>query len=233
MPLKLKWNIDKLCEFKKSVKEEWKVLIEHADKFLKPVYDIQKLSTSHKTINLITGEDCKIRVDLAENTLSKEVEDALASIKELKEISEETRILSNTHENLLESFFGTICELGEIKSLNYRKADATGTGITTLVRRDYRKDKKNLIKNNENNYINQEYLICLVQLFSFSREIFENLLADKLIMEEIEIPLKAYQKDVEQENLKIHNFQNTSRNEANRQYQNSADFRLIAKKKSA
>ena len=33
-----------------------------------------------------------MRVDLAEDTLSKEVEDALASIEELKEISEETRV---------------------------------------------------------------------------------------------------------------------------------------------
>ena len=146
-----------------SVKEEWKILIENIDKFLKPVYDIQELSTFHKTINPITGEDwyfisdpthvfkklrnnlskshigernsreimfnkkeiswkhikgvyentkqhatakatkltkrhiwltswSKMRVDLAEDTLSKEVEDALASIEELKEISEETRV---------------------------------------------------------------------------------------------------------------------------------------------
>ncbi|RHZ60331.1 hypothetical protein Glove_355g33 [Diversispora epigaea] len=238
----------------------------------------------------------KMRVDLAEDTLSKEVEDALASIKELKEISEGTRdfikysrkyrqimhskicfrSLTDTRINTLKEicdwfisgdkqktgskewisaqcqldliisidgfldmlkfilnkypgaiiqpkrFFGTIRELGgdsstqtlksyghalnkykitslvssEIKSLNYGKADAARTGITTLVRRDYRKDKKNSIKNNENNCINQEHLI-----------LFKNLLADKLIMGEIEIPLKAYQKDVEQENLRIYNFQ--------------------------
>jgi len=34
----------------------------------------------------------KMRVDLAEHTISKEVEDALASIDELKEISEGTRV---------------------------------------------------------------------------------------------------------------------------------------------
>jgi hypothetical protein len=33
-----------------------------------------------------------MRVDLAEHTLSKEVEDALRSIKELKDISEGTRV---------------------------------------------------------------------------------------------------------------------------------------------
>ena len=33
-----------------------------------------------------------MRVDLVEHTLSKEVEDALASIKKLKKISEETRV---------------------------------------------------------------------------------------------------------------------------------------------
>ncbi|RHZ86144.1 hypothetical protein Glove_54g111 [Diversispora epigaea] len=175
MLLKLKWNIDELCEFKRKIinldpstqtliveifVEEWKVLIEHADKFLKPVYDIQKLSTSHKTINPITGEDwyfisdpthvfkklrnnlsksytgeknsreiifnkkeiswkyikakatkltkrhiwltswSKMRVDLAEDTLSKEVKDALASIKELKEISEGTRYRQIMHSKI-------------------------------------------------------------------------------------------------------------------------------------
>ena len=34
----------------------------------------------------------KMRVDLVEHTLSKEVENALASIKELKDISEGTRV---------------------------------------------------------------------------------------------------------------------------------------------
>ncbi len=37
----------------------------------------------------------KMRVDLAEHTLSKEVEDALASIEELKKISEGTRVSIN------------------------------------------------------------------------------------------------------------------------------------------
>jgi len=37
----------------------------------------------------------KMRVDLAEDTLSKEVEDALASIEELKKISEGTRVNIN------------------------------------------------------------------------------------------------------------------------------------------
>ena len=37
----------------------------------------------------------KMRVDLAEHTLSKEVEDALASIEELKKISEGIRVSIN------------------------------------------------------------------------------------------------------------------------------------------
>ena len=35
----------------------WKVFDYHISKFLRPVYDIQKLSTNYKTINPITGED--------------------------------------------------------------------------------------------------------------------------------------------------------------------------------
>jgi hypothetical protein len=144
-------------------KEGWQVFDYHIREFLRPVYDSQKLSASHKTINPITGEDwffisdpthvfkklrnnlskshtgekntrkitfnkkeiswryikgvydhtnqhaiakatkltkryiwltswSKMRVDLAEHTLSKEVEDALVSIKELKDISIGTRV---------------------------------------------------------------------------------------------------------------------------------------------
>ncbi|RIA97629.1 hypothetical protein C1645_813871 [Glomus cerebriforme] len=60
----------------------------------------------------------KMRVDLAEHTLSKEVEDALASIDKLKNISEGTRqdIWSGSHHNVntLEGllYFGIIRELG-------------------------------------------------------------------------------------------------------------------------
>jgi len=189
MPLKLEWNINDLCEFKcprdnqwylgkiidfdsitsiLSVEiietaEGWQVFDYHISKFLRPVYDVQKLLINHKTINPITGEDwffisdpthvfkklrnnlskshtgeknareimfnkkeiswrhirgvydhtcqhatakatkltkrhiwltswSKMRVDLAEHTLSKEVEDALASIENLKEISKGTRV---------------------------------------------------------------------------------------------------------------------------------------------
>jgi hypothetical protein len=192
MPSKSEWNVNELCEFRspnddkwylgkitnfdsiasilsveitnaKGINEGWQVFNYHIDKFLRPVYDNQKLSTSYKTINPITGEDwffisdpthvfkklrnnlskshtgeknsreimlngkeiswrhikgvyehtnkhatakatkltkrhiwltswSKMRVDLAEHTLSKEVEDALANIESLKKISEETRV---------------------------------------------------------------------------------------------------------------------------------------------
>jgi Agenet domain len=192
MPSKLEWNVNELCEFKSpkdnqwylgkitnfdsiestlSIEitnenrdnEGWKVFNYHIDKFLRPVYDDQKLLMNHKTINPITGEEwffisdpthvfkklrnnlskshigeknsreimyngkeiswkhikgvyehtqrhatakatkltkrhiwltswSKIRVDLVEHTLSKEVECALASIEELKDISKGTRV---------------------------------------------------------------------------------------------------------------------------------------------
>ncbi|EXX62758.1 uncharacterized protein OCT59_011490 [Rhizophagus irregularis] len=76
-------------------------------------------------------------------------------------------------QDMLEGLFGTIRELGkdsftqtlksyrhslnkyqvtrlvtsEVKSFNYGDADGTGTGITTLARRDYRKDKNKSIDN--------------------------------------------------------------------------------------
>lgn len=189
MPSKLEWNINESCEFKcprdnkwylgritdfdpitstlsveiTETAEGWRVFDYHISKFLRPVYDNQKLSVSYKTINPITGEDwffisdpthvfkklrnnlskshtgeknsremmyngneiswkhikgvyehtsqhatakatkltkrhiwltswSKMHVDLAEHTLSKEVEDSLAFIKELKSISEGTRV---------------------------------------------------------------------------------------------------------------------------------------------
>ena len=83
MPLKLEWNVNKLCEFKcprdnqwhlgkiidfdsitsilsveiTETGEGWKVFNYHISKFLWSVYDAQKLLTNYKTINPITGED--------------------------------------------------------------------------------------------------------------------------------------------------------------------------------
>ncbi|UZO29391.1 uncharacterized protein OCT59_022869 [Rhizophagus irregularis] len=252
-----------------------------------------------------------MRVDLAEHTLSKEVEDALATIKELKNISEGTRdyikysrkyreimhskinfqsledprintlkqirdwficgdkqkteskewissqcqfdlVLSingfigmltyilnkypsamiqakRISQDMLEGLFGTIRELGgdsstqtlksyghalnkyqitmlvssEIKSVNYGKTDSTGTGITTLVRRDYRKDKQKTTNNEENNYIYQKHLVHLAQISSLSHNVFKNLLTDDLIMGKIKFPLGPYHKNVDQENIRI------------------------------
>ncbi|GBB84074.1 hypothetical protein RclHR1_10700002 [Rhizophagus clarus] len=366
-------------------KEGWQVFDYHISEFLRPVYDSQKLSVSHKAINPITGEDwffisdpthvfkklrnnlskshigeknareiifnkkeiswkhikgvyehtnkhatakatkltkrhiwltswSKMRVDLAEHTLSKEVEDALRSIKELKDISEGTRvsklysrkyrqimhskinfksskdpridtlkeirdwfiygnkqkteskewispqcqfdlILSingflgmleyilkkypnsmvqprRISQDVLEGLFGVIHEIGgdssthtlksyghalnkcqvvalvssEVKSINYGKADSTGTGITTLTRRDYR--KKNQDNNKKNNYIHQKYNSRLEQLSPISHDVFESLLVDDLIMGKINIPLGSHDKNVEQENSRIFHLQN-------------------------
>ena len=68
--------------------------------YIKGVYDhtnkhatakITKLTKRHIWLTSWS----KMRVDLAEDTLSKEVEDALASIEELKKISEGTKVNIN------------------------------------------------------------------------------------------------------------------------------------------
>ena len=82
----MEWNINELCEFKNPdnnqwylgkiieidsitltlsveiiegafIKKGWKVFSYHINKFLRPVYDNQKLLANHKTINPITGEE--------------------------------------------------------------------------------------------------------------------------------------------------------------------------------
>ncbi|RHZ65016.1 hypothetical protein Glove_319g83 [Diversispora epigaea] len=135
-------------------------------------------------------------------------------------------------QDLLEGFFGTIRELGgdsstqtlssyghalnkykitalcssEVKSLNYGNIDNIGTGVTTLARRDYRKDKKS-INDKENKNIYQKHSIRLAQLSSFSQRVFKNILNDELIMGELEIPLNSQDENIYQENFKIFNFQ--------------------------
>ncbi|CAG8614541.1 7699_t:CDS:2, partial [Diversispora eburnea] len=97
-----------------------------------------------------------MRVDLVEYTLSKEVEDALISIKELKEISKGTRDFIKNSQLYREIMYSKInfesyedpCStiqpkrisqdtlevliLSKVKNINYEKADCNGFGITTL-----------------------------------------------------------------------------------------------------
>ncbi|PKK59389.1 hypothetical protein RhiirC2_857366 [Rhizophagus irregularis] len=256
-----------------------------------------------------------MRVDLAEHTLSKEVEDALANIESLKKISEETKnfirysrkyrqimhskinfqsledprintlkeirnwfiygnkqkteskewissqcqfdlILSidgfigmleyllkkypgsivqpkRISQDMLEGLFGVIREFGgdssthtlksyghalnkyqitalvssEVKSLNYGKADSTGTGVTTLIRRDYRKNKKT-INMQEDNSMHQKHFTRLGQLSSLTQSVFKNLLADNLIMGRVKFPSESFNKNVDQDNFKIIHLQN-------------------------
>ncbi|GBC31431.2 hypothetical protein GLOIN_2v1799663 [Rhizophagus irregularis DAOM 181602=DAOM 197198] len=86
MHSKSKWDVNEICEFKspkddqwylgkitnfdsiestlsieitnaEGASEGWKVFNYHIDKFLRPVYDDQKLIASHKTVNPITGDE--------------------------------------------------------------------------------------------------------------------------------------------------------------------------------
>ncbi|CAG8811754.1 42478_t:CDS:2, partial [Gigaspora margarita] len=81
-------------------------------------------------------------------------------------------------------------------------ADGTGIGINTLTRRDYRRDKKCQINNEKPHYIYEKYSIRLSQLLPLSRQIFENLLADDLIMGRINFSLESCNNSVNEENMK-------------------------------
>ena len=66
-------------------------------KHIKGVYEYMNQHATAKATKLMKRHIwftswSKMRVDLAEHTLSKEVEDALASIDKLKNISEGTRV---------------------------------------------------------------------------------------------------------------------------------------------
>ena len=66
-------------------------------KHIKDVYEYTNQHATAKAIKLTKRHIwltswSKMRVDLAEHTLSKEVEDALASINKLKNILEKTRV---------------------------------------------------------------------------------------------------------------------------------------------
>ncbi|UZO25795.1 uncharacterized protein OCT59_018054 [Rhizophagus irregularis] len=98
-----------------STNEEWKMAVESQNIYIKPLYDAQVYWMNYKTINPITGvydytiqnstakitrltkrhvwltSWSKMRVDLAEQTLSKDVENAMKAIDGLKEISAGTR----------------------------------------------------------------------------------------------------------------------------------------------
>jgi hypothetical protein len=77
--------------------EEWFFISDPTHVFKKLRNNLSKSHTGEKNAREITFNKkeiswSKMRVDLAEHTLSKEVENALASIKELKNISEGTRV---------------------------------------------------------------------------------------------------------------------------------------------
>ncbi|CAG8672655.1 3000_t:CDS:2, partial [Cetraspora pellucida] len=287
----------------------WKITEKEAIMLLWPVYDAQKLSTCHNTINPITGEEWFFISDpmhkhiqgVYEHTCrhatakatkltkhhiwltSWKVEDALALIKELKEISEGTQnprinTLREIHDwfvrgdkqktkptqwissqcqfdlilsidgfleiltfflrkylgsviqprcilqDMLKGLFGTICQLGgdsstqtlksyghslnkyqvtalvlsELKSINYGKSDGTRIGINTLTQRD----KKCPINNENPHYIYEKHSIRLSQLSPLSQYIFENLLADDLIMGRINFSLESCNSNINKKNIK-------------------------------
>ncbi|RHZ53791.1 hypothetical protein Glove_437g22 [Diversispora epigaea] len=70
--------------------QQWKIIIQHCNGFLWPLYNTQELLANHKNNKSYNWQGLsKMRVDLVKHTL---VEDALESIKELKEISKGTKV---------------------------------------------------------------------------------------------------------------------------------------------
>lgn len=109
-------------------------------------------------------------------------------------------------QDMLEGFFGNIRELGGDSSthtLNYSYEYYLKYYLTI---RDYRKDKKISVKNNEN-ITDQKHFIRFAQLSSLSSNVFKNLFADNLIMGRIEIPLESHDENVNQENVRIASLQ--------------------------
>ena len=148
-------------------------------------------------------------------------------IHELGEDSTTQTLKSYRH--VLNKYQITALASSEIKSINYGIANSTGIGINSLTRRylnvliinkkkmffkqdfylinrDYRKEKKSHNKENEND-ISQQYNTRLLQLSSFSCDIFRSLFTDNLIMGKFKIPSKSFNDDVDYENLKVDKLQ--------------------------
>ncbi|CAG8492326.1 1615_t:CDS:10 [Diversispora eburnea] len=196
------------------------------------------LSKSHTATKLTKRHIwSKIRIDLTEQTLSKEVEDALESIDELKYISDKTRDFikysrkyrqimhsklifrslddprfttlkkirnwfvygamiqsKRISQDMLEGFFGTIRELGGDSSTQTLKSYGYAVNkyqVTALVPSEIKQ---------------------LAKISTLSCKVFKNLFADKVVMEEIEIPCTTYDDNVKQENLNILCVQNQQYN---------------------
>ncbi|RHZ58754.1 hypothetical protein Glove_368g17 [Diversispora epigaea] len=133
--------------------------------------------------------------------LQDTLEGLFRTIRELGRDSSTQTLKSYGH--VLNKYRITALVSSEIKSFNYGNASCNGHGI------NYRKNKEEFFINNKDNSKYQERLI---QLSSFSRIVFENLLLDNLFMSKIEIPLEAYNENVKQENNNVLYFQSERNN---------------------
>ncbi|PKB97405.1 hypothetical protein RhiirA5_433207 [Rhizophagus irregularis] len=95
MPSKSEWNVNELCEFRSSNDDKW--YLEKITNF-DPVASILSVEIMQKELMKDGNKMC---VDLAEHTLSKKVEGALANIESLKKISEKTKSLDDPRINTL------------------------------------------------------------------------------------------------------------------------------------
>ncbi|GBC38994.2 hypothetical protein GLOIN_2v1787184 [Rhizophagus irregularis DAOM 181602=DAOM 197198] len=179
-----------------------------------------------------------MHVDFAEHTLSKEVEDALASIKKLKEISKETR-----------EWISLQCQFDLILSINgflgmltfflnkypnsmiqpKRISQDMLEGLFGTIR-ELGKDSFTQTLKSYRHSLNKYQVTRLVtsevksfnygdadgtgteQLSSLSHNVFESIFADNLIMGKIQIPSKSNNENIDQENHRIHQLQEERQN---------------------
>ncbi|PKB96458.1 hypothetical protein RhiirA5_385327 [Rhizophagus irregularis] len=137
-----------------------------------------------------------MHVDLAEQTLSKDVENAMEMIDELKEISAGTRVINC--ENI------TFLVTAEMKSVNYGTSNHTEMDLNYLSRYDYRKKST---KNNDIRSNLLDHAKHLSNMSSFIQRIFKGLLMDDLFMGKIEIPTSSFNTEINQQNQRIFLFQ--------------------------
>nr|CAG8602237.1 16007_t:CDS:2 [Entrophospora candida] len=227
---KLRNNLSKSHTGQGSEKNVCEIMFDGKEvswKHIKGVYDYTSCHATAKATRLTKHHIwltswSKMCVDLAEQTLSKDVENALEAIEELKDISEGTR-------DMLEGLFGTIHELSgdsstqtlqgyghalnkyqitalessEVKSFNYGNANNVGSGMHFLSRRDYQKQMSN--ESNPALVSLNLHSSRLVTLSLLSQKIFETLLQDDLLMGRIAPLSNSLNEYINNENLSILN----------------------------
>ncbi|CAG8635904.1 4099_t:CDS:2, partial [Ambispora leptoticha] len=160
------WNINDQYEVRNIVNNEWylgKVLIEISiDNYL----DVEVAIETAGKVQLVLTSWSKIRVDLAEHTLSLEVKKAMEEISELKYISQDTQF------DLVSSINGFL------RIVEYVLSNCLGAIIQP---KRISQDMLEVSQPDEQNLkISNHYKTQIQALSTFNRQIFKELLDDNL-----------------------------------------------------